>query len=288
MQGAQPEVAESVVGAGVDQRVQTGRVELDEGGGAVGDQAFAVPGRDRPGERGDALRGGLGADGEGQQPGGEPGVGGVLGDQPGGRLGGQFPQLRLVGGGGPGRAARRRPPGRGRRRAGRRSAGSGSAAARHRDRRSPRSRGSLKPDRLARWSRVALPRSARGPRRAQGAVHERTGRRVHRPIPRGPDVRAPGPEGPGALSAGPRTDSRARPWAGMGTPLRDSSGFAPDSPATTASTSIHLVPGVADGPICCVARGRCDAARKPRRSRTGGPGEGCGGAVRASARRPRA
>ncbi|MCP9990876.1 hypothetical protein LUX09_10810 [Streptomyces albogriseolus] len=101
MQGAQPEVAEPVVGVRVDQRVQPGRVEPDEGGGAVADQALPVPGGHRAGERGDALRGGLGTDAEGQQPGGEPGVRGVLGDQPGRRLGGQVPQLRLVGGGGP-------------------------------------------------------------------------------------------------------------------------------------------------------------------------------------------
>src|SRR5690606_7882702 len=59
----------------------------------------------------------------------------------------------------------------------------------------------------------------------------------------------------GALSAGPRTwlvdahGMRAR----TSTPLRDSSGFAPDSPAATASMSIHLVPGAASTPICCAA-----------------------------------
>lgn len=96
MQGAQAEVAEAVVGARVDQRVEPGRVQPYELGGAVGDQALAVADGDGLGEGGDALGGGLRADPDREQPGGQLGVGGILGDQTGGRLGGQLAQLRLV------------------------------------------------------------------------------------------------------------------------------------------------------------------------------------------------
>ncbi|CAM5484095.1 hypothetical protein SVIOM342S_10486 [Streptomyces violaceorubidus] len=101
VQGAQSEVAEAVVGGRVDQRVEAGRVQPDERGRAVGDQTLAVAGGDGVGEGDDALGGGLGADADGQQPGGQPGVDRVLGDQTGGRLGGQLPQLGLVGVRGP-------------------------------------------------------------------------------------------------------------------------------------------------------------------------------------------
>lgn len=100
VQGPQPEVAEAVVRAvgerALHQRVEGGRVGGDERGGTVRDQALAVPDGDRGGEGDRALAGRLVRDGEGQQPGGEPGVRGVLGDQPRGGLGGQRPQLGLV------------------------------------------------------------------------------------------------------------------------------------------------------------------------------------------------
>lgn len=96
VQGAQAEVAEAVVAVGVDQRVQPGRVQPDELRRAVGDQALAVTRGDRPGEGRDALRGGLRRDADRQQPGRQPGVDGVLGDEARGRLGGQFAQLRVV------------------------------------------------------------------------------------------------------------------------------------------------------------------------------------------------
>ncbi len=100
MQRAQAEVAETVVGAVgeglVDQGVEPGGVGRDEGRGLVRDQPLAVAGRDRGGEGERALAGRLGGDGEGQQPRGQPGVLGLLGDQPGGGLGGQRPQFGRV------------------------------------------------------------------------------------------------------------------------------------------------------------------------------------------------
>lgn len=103
VQGAQAEVAEAVVGARVErvvhQGVEPGRVQGDEVGRAVGDQALAVADGDRGGEGHRALVGRLLGDGLGQQPGGQPGVRRVLGDQPGGGLGGQGAQLGRVGGG---------------------------------------------------------------------------------------------------------------------------------------------------------------------------------------------
>jgi len=62
VQGAQPEVLEAVVGAVrqclVDERVQPARVQGDEPGRAVGDQALAVADGDRGGEAVRALAGG--------------------------------------------------------------------------------------------------------------------------------------------------------------------------------------------------------------------------------------
>ncbi|CAM5319584.1 hypothetical protein SALBM311S_11771 [Streptomyces alboniger] len=97
MQGTQPEVAEAVVPLSVDEGVEAVRVQAYELGRAVGDQALPVSDGDRAGERRDALGGGLGADADREQTGGQPRVEGVLGDEAGGRLGGQLAQLRLVG-----------------------------------------------------------------------------------------------------------------------------------------------------------------------------------------------
>ena len=258
MQGAQPEVAEAVVGA-VGQACRPAR----PAGAACSVTNSAVRSAIRPSRWPTATEAekdtapwpaASSAMVTGQQPGGEPGVRRVLGDQPGGRLGGQRAQLGLVRPGVAGRAARRRRPGRGRCRAGRRSARSGSAAARSRGRRPCCSETRLlKPDRLARWSRGALPRSARGragrARARTGMRDPRQGSTARRPPaqPRGPDVSAPGSVEPDALSAGPRTRGHATKRTHC-TPLRDSSGFAPDSPAATASMSIHVVAGLLTRP----------------------------------------
>lgn len=100
VQGPQPEVAEAVVGPVgeglVDQLVECGGVQRDELGRTVRDQALAVPDGDRCREGDGALSCGLVRDGPGEEPCGEPRVGGVLGDQAGGGLGGQRAQLGLV------------------------------------------------------------------------------------------------------------------------------------------------------------------------------------------------
>lgn len=100
VQRPQAEVAEPVVRAGheraTDQGVEPGGVDPDELGGAVRDQALAVSDGDRGGEGDRALAGRLVRDRAGEEPGGEPGVGGVLGDQARGGLRGQRAQLGLV------------------------------------------------------------------------------------------------------------------------------------------------------------------------------------------------
>lgn len=101
MQGAQAEVAEAVVGQLVHQDVETVGVQAHELGGAVRDESFPVADGDGLGERRDALGGGLGADADGQQAGGQLRVGGVLGDEARGGLRGQLAQFGLVGTGGP-------------------------------------------------------------------------------------------------------------------------------------------------------------------------------------------
>ncbi len=62
------------------------------------------------------------------------------------------------------------------------------------------------------------------------------------------------------------------------TPLRDSSGFAPDSPGVAASTSIHLVLGPDTEPTCCVcvAHGtpRPKGGNTPRATAYAPPGDG--------------
>ena len=258
MQGAQAEVAEAVVGA-VGERGRPAR----PGGRRAARTNSAVRSAIRPSrwptatdaeKDVDALAGGLVGDGRGQQPGGEPGVRGVLGDQT--RRPPRWPA----------RAAPPRRPRRCRPRSAAAATRPGSASGRSAVRSvrvrssavpgpsvsSPASRrGRLKPDRLARWSRGALPRSARGLREGGAGSTRAAAARASRPPahPRGPDVSAPGPVG----------RARCRQVLGLHvrecapiTPLRDSSGFAPDSPAATASMSIHL--GVAGAlPTCCVA-----------------------------------
>ncbi len=72
------------------------------------------------------------------------------------------------------------------------------------------------------------------------------------------------------------------------TPLRDSSGFAPDSPAATASMSIHLVPGAVGRPISCVSVvsecQRIGEKREVVRIREGVPADTEGGSGRARVR----
>lgn len=97
VQGAQSEVAEAVVGAlgdgGGDERVEALGVQRHEVVRAVGDQALAVAHRDGLGERGDALRRGLVGDADRQEPGGQPRVRRVVGDEARGGLGGQGAQF---------------------------------------------------------------------------------------------------------------------------------------------------------------------------------------------------
>ena len=211
--GAQAEVAEAVVGRRIDQGVEPLGVRGHESGGAVRDQALAVAGGDRLGEGGDALARGLLGDGAGQQAGGEPRVGGVLGDQTGGGLRREGPQLGLVRGG---VAAPERGGGD--------PAGVGVGEIRGEvgegtQQRAPGALDLLGPHlgrRRIGWrdGHEALPRSARS--HAEGSGYDgRPGSgahgsaRVREPIPRGPDDIGTRAGRPGC-AVGRSSDSRAR------------------------------------------------------------------------------
>ena len=120
---------------------------------------------------------------------------------------------------------------------------------------------------------LAAARCCSGDRRGgQGTARQGMTRRVRRSNPRGPDVSLAGAAGAVGRSRGLHDGMGAR------TPLRDSPGFAPGSPARGGGKSIHLVPGCAQWPHIYVSRGVGAGGREGPRGAVGRP-EGLSGGV---------